>query len=66
MKLTEAEKISPLWIKIKEHLESRIDKHRASNDKTQSNEETEKLRGRIAELKYLITLEKDGIQINHE
>jgi hypothetical protein len=66
MKLTDAEKISPLWIKIKEHLEERIEKHRASNDKTQPADATEKLRGRIAELNYLRGLDKERPQINEE
>jgi hypothetical protein len=66
MKLTDAEQVSPLWLKIKEHIEDRIEKHRASNDKTQSADATEKLRGRIAELKYLQTLAKEGVQINEE
>jgi hypothetical protein len=66
MKLTDQERNSELWTKIKAHFEQRIQKHRASNDKTQAAEETEKLRGRIAELKYLLTLEKPGIQVNEE
>ena len=64
MKLTDAEKVSPLWIKIKEHVEQRIKDHRASNDKTQPVEATEKLRGRIEELKDLLKLEKERPQIN--
>jgi hypothetical protein len=66
MKLTDAEKVSPLWLKIKSHLEERIEIHRASNDKTQEADATEKLRGRIAELKDLLRLEKERPQISQE
>jgi len=59
MKLTDQERISPAWAKIKVHLEERIAKHRASNDKTIGSDETMKLRGQIAELKYLLTIEAD-------
>jgi hypothetical protein len=66
MTLTDTEKASPLWIKIKEHIEERIEKHRSSNDKTQPADATEKLRGKIAELNYLRNLDKERPQINEE
>lgn len=65
-KLTEQEKNSALWHRLKEHIEARIDKHRATNDKTQTPEATEKLRGRIAELKDLLNIEKDRPQIEQD
>lgn len=63
MKLTEQERNSELWRKLKAHMEARLHEHRVENDKAQSVEKTEKLRGRIAELKHLMNLEKPGVTV---
>jgi hypothetical protein len=63
MKLTQEEIHSPLWVKLKEHIQERIDKHRQDNDKMLPTDDTIKLRGRIAELKDLLSLEKERPQI---
>jgi hypothetical protein len=57
--LTAADKRSPLWLALSEHLHERLAMHRAHNDASQSVEKTEKLRGRIAELNALLGLEDD-------
>jgi hypothetical protein len=56
-RLTEMEKQSALWKKLKAHMQARVDRHRASNDTSKSVEKTEKLRGRIAEAKYFLTFD---------
>lgn len=56
--LTSSDANSATWERIKKHLEERIERHRRENDKGLSMEDTAKLRGRIAELKYLLDLDK--------
>lgn len=54
-KLTAAERHSALWKKISDHLNERLDTHRKNNDGSNlTHEQTSKLRGRIAEVKYLL------------
>lgn len=57
MILTEQEILSPLWAKLKEHYQARLDSLRLQNDTDKTMEATAKLRGRIAEVKKLITLD---------
>lgn len=60
--LTEADRQSALWLKIKSTLEQRLISHRTKND-TQLNEiETATLRGRIAEIKKMLDLETGPVQ----
>lgn len=61
--LTSDEAASPLWKKIKAHVEARLAGVRAKNDKTQPMDKTEQLRGRIAELKYLAALDRPAPQM---
>lgn len=56
-KLTEAESHSKLWLKLKKIMEERLNKHRVTNDKNLDEVVTAKLRGQIAELKFLLDLE---------
>lgn len=56
LRLEEFERNSALWKKIRAHFEHRLQRHRARNDASKSVEETEKLRGRIAECKYILSL----------
>lgn len=58
--LTEADTHNPLWLKLKEHLESRLQSARCRNDGFLNSNETERLRGRIAEMKYLLDQAKPG------
>jgi hypothetical protein len=57
--LTEQERHHPLWLKLKEHFEARLDKARIKNDGSLSVEETARLRGRISELKAFLSLDQD-------
>lgn len=56
MMLTEAEKRSELWRKIKAHLDGRLAMHRGKNDTDLGDTETAKLRGRIQECKEMLKL----------
>jgi hypothetical protein len=56
-RLTGADIANPLWIKLRKHFDDRIQKHREDNDATKTPEATEKLRGRISELKQILKLE---------
>jgi hypothetical protein len=58
LRLTESEKNSQLWRKIKEHLESLNDKDRRRNDDTALTEdETRKIRALIAARKDVLKLD---------
>lgn len=60
--LTTEERHSPVWARLREMLEARLAAHRVANDADLSPEKTADLRGRIAELKVLLALDKDGPQ----
>lgn len=58
LRLTEHEKGSQLWLKIKEHLENLNDRDRRRNDDTAlTEEETRVLRARIAARKEILGLD---------
>lgn len=57
MKLTEAEKQSALWEKLKAHFDERLQSFRKQNDQDLNERQTAEIRGRIKELKYVIDLE---------
>lgn len=48
------------WIRLREYMQGRIAMLRASNDESLPAKKTARLRGQIAELKHLLSLEKDG------
>lgn len=57
--LSEADRQSPLWRKLKAYFEARLEKNRARNDSpTLSEAETAALRGAIAELKHMTRLDQ--------
>lgn len=58
--LSDAEFKAAVWGKIKAHLTERLEGLRVSNDNELSADRTARLRGRIAELKYLLALEDDN------
>lgn len=58
-RLTSAERTSPLWLRLKAHLQERLAKARSRNDGALAPDETAHLRGRIASLKDLLALEED-------
>ncbi|HYN54395.1 MAG TPA: hypothetical protein VES38_06795 [Methylotenera sp.] len=56
--LNSAEAQTALWIKIKAHLESRLDLCRLQNDGDSDAVHTAKMRGRILEIKSFLALDK--------
>jgi hypothetical protein len=64
IKLDEIEKTSGLWKKIEEELNSRLAALREQNDGERTPAETEKLRGRIAEIKTILGWTKVDPVIN--
>ena len=56
--LNDVERQSAIWRKIKAHLEARLVLMRERNDRSQGEAKTERLRGRIAEIKYIVALDK--------
>lgn len=50
---------SLIWKKISIQLEKRLESARKKNDSKLSEQDTARLRGRIAELKYLLSLGKE-------
>lgn len=58
--LSDGEKMHPLWVKLKAHLESQIQSKRAQNDSAKLTEaETAALRGHIQCLKVILSLGAD-------
>lgn len=58
LRLSDAEKNSGLWLKLKEHLEHLNDEDRKRNDDTALTEdETRRIRARIAARKDLLNLD---------
>lgn len=64
MTLTDGEKMTDLWRKLEEHYTNRLQTLRETNDRAQSESETAKLRGHIAEVKAILTLAKEQPIIN--
>lgn len=59
-RLTLAEQTSPVWVRIKQHFEERLESLRIQNDNPALNElETSAIRARIAECKYMTGLDKE-------
>lgn len=52
--LSDLEKQSAAWTKVKRHIEQRIEDLRRKNDGDLDPDDTARLRGRIAELKNLL------------
>ena len=63
-KLTTSEIGSPLWMKLKAHIEERVAGHRRANDGNLNTEDTAKVRGRIAEGKYILGLDNPAPQLD--
>ncbi len=56
LELLPADLASPLWVKLKAHLEERLQSHRLQLETDQPLERTANLRGRIAEVKRILSL----------
>jgi hypothetical protein len=57
--LAKADRVSSTWIALKKHLEQRLEVLRAQNDGDLNPEKTAKTRGQIAEVKRILSLDKD-------
>lgn len=53
-KLTDTERHSQAWARIRLQLEARLDRYRAKLEGNLQHDETTKLRGRIAEIRNLL------------
>lgn len=60
--LTIEERRSALWAKLSDHFEYRLSEMRKQNDSDKSDTDTANLRGRIAELKLIISLGVDPVK----
>ncbi len=52
--LSEGEKITPLWVRIERQLNERLNQLRVLNDREQTEAQTAKTRGQIAEVKAML------------
>lgn len=57
--LSEHERQSALWLKLKAHLDERLALLRARNDKPRDEAKSNLLRGQLAELKHLLSLNEE-------
>ena len=64
--LTQLDRDSAAWKRLVEHYTARLAALRQQNDSDQTAEKTEKLRGRIAEVRYLLSLGTDRPEIPGE
>lgn len=51
---------SAVWLKLKQHLEAELQRLRAKNDGNLDERNTAILRGRIGQVKAILSLEKDA------
>lgn len=61
-KLTDADRISPTWQKLKKSFEQELQTLRMKNDNETPEEVTAKIRGRIAMLKEILRLGEEPRQ----
>lgn len=61
-RLTKIEAQSQLWLKLKKHLEERLDVLRAKNDGDLDTTETARLRGRISEIKSMLSIDSMEVE----
>lgn len=57
--LSDTDRQAAVWLKLKKHMQDRLAVLRQQNDGDRDFDETQKLRGRIAELKRLLDLDAD-------
>lgn len=58
--LTESDRLSPTWTRLKKHLQGRLEALRNELEQDLPEEKTAKVRGRLAEVKSLLSLEKNS------
>lgn len=56
-KLNKMEADSALWKKLRAHIQERLDVARRQNDQSMTQDETERLRGKIATYKEMLAME---------
>jgi len=64
--ITPHERQSAVWQKLKPYLDTRLETLRRQNDGQLTPEQTAKLRGRIAEVKAILSLGTDKPQVADE
>jgi hypothetical protein len=57
--LTEGDRHNATWLRLEKHLKERLENLRAHNDADLSEARTARLRGRIKEVQYLLSLGTD-------
>ncbi|MDO8547861.1 MAG: hypothetical protein Q7R68_10960 [Nitrospirales bacterium] len=57
----ESDKQSATWRKMKAYLKELLERRRGELELNKTPEETERLRGRIAELKHLMKMDEDQV-----
>lgn len=50
---------SPVWVKLRDHLNERLDYLRKQNDCVMTEQATASLRGQILQVKALLAIDKD-------
>jgi len=64
MNLSKTEQLSQVWLAIKSHLESRLERLRLMNENESLDAvQTAAMRGRIAEVKALLSIGDDPVEI---
>ena len=64
MNLSKTDRLSPIWQAIKEHLEARLMRLRVTNENESLDAvQTASIRGRIAEVKGLLSIGEDPVEI---
>ena len=64
MNLSKTDRLSPVWLAIKAHLESRLERLRLMNDNESLDAiQTAAIRGRIDEVKALLLIGVDPIEM---
>lgn len=64
MNISKTEQLRPVWLAIKAHLESRLERLRLMNDNESLDAiQTAAIRGRIAEVKALLLIGVDPIEM---
>ena len=64
MNLSKTDRISPIWQVVKDHLEARLMRLRVMNENESLDAvQTASIRGRIAEVKGLLSIGEDPVEI---
>ncbi|HLP99213.1 MAG TPA: hypothetical protein VK149_12300 [Sideroxyarcus sp.] len=65
MKLTEGEKLTPFWSKLKKHLQDELDSARSKLETPSlTHDQSQLLRGEIIRLRKMLDMEKQDVVIS--